>query len=140
MDLAAGQAEQQEAVDRAEAQLAPLGALAGAGQVVEQPAQLGRGEVGIDQQAGALGHQWFGAVAVETAADFRRAPVLPDDGVVQRLSRAAVPQGGGFALVGDADGGDGGGGQAGVLEGCPADDCCVAPDVLQVVLDPAVMG
>jgi hypothetical protein len=34
------------------------------------------------------------------------AAVLPDDGVVDRLAGAAVPQHRGLALVGDADGGD----------------------------------
>ena len=50
--LAAGQPPQQVAVDGAEQQFAALGALARAGHVIEQPGDLGAGEIGIDDQAG----------------------------------------------------------------------------------------
>ena len=56
--LAAGQAPQQEAVDRAERQLALLGARARAGDVIEQPGDLRRGEIRIEHQAGA---RWISA-------------------------------------------------------------------------------
>ena len=46
------------------------------------------------------------ALALQRRATRRRAPVLPDNGVVQRLARRLVPDQRGFALVGDADGGD----------------------------------
>ena len=50
--LAAGQPPQQIAIDGAEHQLAALGAFARAGDVVEDPGDLGPGEIGIDDQAG----------------------------------------------------------------------------------------
>ena len=49
--VAAGQLEQQPGVDRAEDR--PLGPL----DVAQQPLDLGRGEVGVDDEAGALAHQ-----------------------------------------------------------------------------------
>ena len=58
---AAGELPDEPGVDRAEGELAALGALARAGDVVEQPADLGAAEVGIDHQPGALAHQAFGA-------------------------------------------------------------------------------
>ena len=50
--LAAGQPPQQIAIDGAEQQFAALGALARAGDVIEDPGDLGAGEIGIDDQAG----------------------------------------------------------------------------------------
>ena len=44
------------------------------------------------------------ALLLELIAELRRAPVLPDDGVVDRTAGAALPDDGGLALVGDADG------------------------------------
>ena len=40
----------------------------------------------------------------QIGADFRRAPVLPDNGLVDGLAGLALPHHRGFALVGDADG------------------------------------
>ena len=42
----------------------------------------------------------------ELLAESGGAAILPDDGVVDGLAGGAVPDDGGFALVGDADGGD----------------------------------
>ena len=55
VDPAAGQPIDKEAVDGAGGQLPRLGPAAQGGVLVEQPAQLGRGEVRIEDQAGALG-------------------------------------------------------------------------------------
>ena len=52
MHLAAGEPPQQVAIDGAEHQFAALGALARAGDVVENPGHFGAGEIGIDDQAG----------------------------------------------------------------------------------------
>jgi hypothetical protein len=109
MHPAAGQPPEEEAVDGAAGELAAPRPGAGTGHVVEQPLDLGGGEIGVDHEPGrgldvrleALGHQ--------LAAQRGRAPVLPDDGIVDRPARGPVPDDGGLALVGDADGGDGGG-------------------------------
>jgi hypothetical protein len=80
--LAAGELPQQPAVDRAEGQLAALGLRARAGHVVEQPAQLGAGEVGVDHQAGLLADGVGHALLAQLRAQRLGAAVLPDDGVV----------------------------------------------------------
>ena len=67
---------------------------------------LGAGEVGVDHEAGAFADEGFVAVALQAIAEIRGAAVLPDDRVVDRLAGLAVPDDGGLALVGDADGGD----------------------------------
>ena len=51
MHRAAGQPPQQEAVDRAEGQLAALGRRARARHLLEQPGELGGGEIGVDHAA-----------------------------------------------------------------------------------------
>ena len=61
VDAAAAQPPRHPAVDGAEGELASLGALAHAGHVVEQPVQLGAGEVGIEQQPGLAPDQRLGA-------------------------------------------------------------------------------
>jgi hypothetical protein len=52
-----------------------------------------------------------------SSASLQKPAVLPDDGVGDRPAGPAVPQDGGFALVGDADRRDVAGGQPGGLEG-----------------------
>ena len=46
------------------------------------------------------------ALCFELLAESGGAAILPDDGVVDGLAGCAVPDDGGFALVGDADGGN----------------------------------
>src|SRR5262245_19120503 len=90
-------------VDRAERELAALGARARTRDVVEDPGDLGAAEVRIDDQAGPLAHQAFGADLLQLGALRRGAAVLPDDRVVDRLPGLAVPHDRGLALVGDAE-------------------------------------
>ena len=96
----------QPAVDGAEGQLAALGPGAGAGDVVEQPLELGAGKIGVYDEAGALAEQVGMAGLGQVVADRGGSPILPDDGAVQRLPAGAIPEYRRFALVGDADGGD----------------------------------
>ena len=140
MHAPAGQVVDQETVDGAEAQLATLGPRAGPRHMVEDPGDLGGGEIGVDQQAGLGAYQLGMAGGHQLLAERRGAAVLPDDGTVDRFAGGAVPHHGGLALVGDADGGDAGNIDPGLLHG-PA---CHGPDVAQnvgrVMLDPAVAG
>ena len=53
-------------------------------------------------------------VGLQPIANRRRDAALPDDGVGDRLAGRLVPQHGRLALVGDADGGEVGGGDAGL--------------------------
>src|SRR5205823_10728029 len=108
--------------------------------MVEQPGDLGAGEVRVEQQAGFLTNQGLGARGLERRARIRRAPVLPDDGAMDRLAAGALPDDGRLALVGDAERRD-----AGDAAGRALDDLAhrregVAPDVLRVVLDPSGSG
>ena len=106
--------------------------------VVEQPGDLGGREVGIEQQAGLGRHRRLVSRRLERAAHVGGAPILPDDGVVDRLTGAPIPQHAGLALVGDADAGDVAGGEPGSGQRLARRLDRRAPDVLGIVLHPAV--
>src|SRR5205085_6357094 len=120
----------------AEGQLAVLGPLPRALDVVEYPRDLRPREVGRERQADVRPQTVDALVARELAHQRAGAGVLPDDRVVDRLAGLAVPHDRRLALVGDADRGD----VAGLAVGRrhrTADDLARAPPhLLRVVLDP----
>jgi len=140
MNPAAGQPEQQKAVNGAETQFAPLGPDPRPGNPVQQPHQLGRGEIGVQQQAGARPHQRLGAFPDQRPAGGGGAPVLPDDGVVQHPAALALPQHGGLALVGDPERRHLLRPKPGTAQRRPAHLEGVLPDRLGIVFDPAIGG
>ena len=133
VDPPAGETPEEETVDGPERQ----GAAALRGQRIEQPAQFGGGEIRVGDEPGNAADGVAAPVPRQLVAERGGPPVLPDDGVVQRLSGRAVPDKGGFALVGDADGGDMGGVGAACGAGLAQARRGAAPDVLGVLLHPA---
>ncbi len=103
MQTTTRQLPDQPAVDGTRRQLTRLRAFPGTRHVVQEPLKLGGAEVGIDHQPGPRPDLRLVAVLLHAAAKFGRAPVLPDQRAVHRLTRGAVPQHDGFALIGDAD-------------------------------------
>src|SRR5690606_39781973 len=85
---------------------AALGRRARAGHRVEDPRDLGAGEVRVDDEAGAFGEERLQAIGLHAVAGLGRAAVLPDDGAMDRAAGLAVPDERGLALVGDADAGE----------------------------------
>ncbi len=140
MDPAAGEPPEEPGVHRAEGQLTTFCPRAGPTDVVEQPADLGPGEVGVEDEAGLSPEERLEPVRLHAVAHLRGAPALPDDGVVDGPAGGALPHHRRLSLIGDADGGDLGpvdpGGAkrlaGGILHG--------GPDPLGVVLDPARPG
>jgi hypothetical protein len=98
----AGELPDEPGVDRAERELAARRALARAGNLVEQPRELGAAEIRVDHEPGALADQAFRADLAQVLAQPGGAPVLPHDRVRDRLAGLPVPDDGRFALVGDA--------------------------------------
>ena len=137
MVRAAGEMPDEPAVDRAEGELAGLRPRTCARHIVENPGDLGAGEIGIEQQPGLPGDHRFEPVGFAGGTELRRAPVLPDDRIVDRLTGFAVPDNGGLTLVGDADGGDVLGIQTGIGERPAHRLGGRAPQVAGVMLDPA---
>ena len=87
VNSAARQPPEEEAVDRAERQVAPFGLGARIRDIVENPGQLRGGEIGIEQQAGLRPDLLFRPFGLERSAKLRRPAILPDDGAVDRLTR-----------------------------------------------------
>ena len=110
VDLSAGQVPQQETVDGAGQKFAASGAFPGAFDMIENPGDLGAREIGIRQQARALGNHRGVAFSGKTAACAGGSAVLPDNCRGDRPAGGAIPDDHGFPLVGDAHGGDGRGG------------------------------
>ena len=105
--------------------------------VLGEPGELGAGEVGVQPQPGELGDPRLDSVGPQPVADAGGAPVLPDDRRPGRVQRAAVPDDGGLALVGDPDAG---GLLVGAGERLAAGGDGRRPDVVGLVLDPARAG
>ena len=128
---------QQPAVDGAERQFARLRPAPRIGHVVEDPAQLGTCQVGVEHQTRPALEQLFVARRAQFVAQARGSPVLPHDGVVHRLPGTPIPHHRGLALVGDADGGDVAPRQTGVRDRLGGDADLRRPDLVGVVFDPA---
>ena len=117
---------------------AGLGLGARAGDVVEDPLDLRAGEVGRQRQADLRRGGGPGRRPCSSSSQMSFGPgVLPDDRVVDRLAGRLVPDDRRLALVGDADRGEVGGGDAGLGEGALDDLLAARPDLHRVVLDPA---
>ena len=106
MDPTSGQAPQEEGVHRAEGELSRLRARPRPVHVVEEPGDLGGGEVGVEDEAGPLGDEGFVPPTAQRGALVRGAPVLPDDRAVDRTARRPFPHEHRLALVRDSDGRD----------------------------------
>ncbi|MCY1225289.1 hypothetical protein D9M72_374790 [compost metagenome] len=133
----AGEVPQHPAVGVAKDQVAGFGFGAGAFHVIQDPFDLGAGEVRGQRQAHLLFEALRSAVLGQFIHDVLGPGVLPDDGVVDRLARCLIPHDGGFALVGDADGGDVVPGQVRFGKRRGNDLAGVVPDFGGVVLHPA---
>ena len=135
--VAAGEFPDQPAVDRTEGQLATLGALTRASNVVEQPGQLGSREVRVDHEPGFLTDQGLGAGAARLVTDLNGAPILPHQRVGDWPARGPLPHQRRFALIGNTDGGDIARRDTGHLDRGTRDFDLGFPDLFGIVLDPA---
>ncbi len=127
----------QERVDGPEGELALVRSSTRAIHVIEQPLELGPGEVRVEDQPGRLAHARLVASAFEFRAAIGGAPVLPHDGPVDGAAGRTLPHHGGLALVGDSDRAD-----LVAPDGCARDGLTngidhALPDLVGLVLDPA---
>jgi hypothetical protein len=133
----ARQPPEEERVDRSEGELTALGSGAGTRHVIEDPRDLGGGEVGVEQETRPRPYELFGPRGLEARTFLGRAPVLPDDGAVDRCSARTLPDDDRLALIGDTERC-----HPGCASGAATEDLLhrclrVAPDLLRIVLDPA---
>ena len=137
---AAGEVPHDPRVGSAEERVAALGRRAQPVDVLQQPLQLAAGEVGGRRQPGLAPDDLAAAVGVQGRGDAVGAGVLPDDGVVPRTAGMPVPDDRRLALVGDADGVQVAGAEAGAGKCGPDDGLGALPDLQRVVLDPPGAG
>ena len=138
--MLAGELEGEPGVDRAEDRPAALRALAQTRHVLEQPLDLGGGEVGVEHQPGPLAHEILDARRAQLLAARGGAAVLPDDGVVQRLAARGIPNTDRLTLIGDADGREPTGTHPRTTQSFARDALSHLPDLIEVVLHPAGLG
>ena len=134
---AAGEVPDQPGVHVPEDQVAGLGLLAGAVDVVEDPADLRPREIGRQRQPGLGAEAILAAVGRQLVDERVGAGVLPDERVVDRLAGVAVPHQRGLALIGDPQAGDVVGRGVRCLQGLVEHFLGAGPDLLGIVLDPA---
>src|SRR5699024_10673472 len=139
-DVAPGQFPDAPGVHGAEQDFTAFCALAQAVDVVQEPADLGPGEIGGQRQTTHGTEAILALVPTEFAYQLVGPGVLPDDGVVAGPSGLLVPDDGGLTLVGDADRGDLFGGDVTFAKRLLDDGLDVGPDLLGVVFDPPRAG
>ena len=133
----AGQVPEDPRVRVAEDQVTGLCLGPGAINVVQDPLDLGAGKIGGQRKAHLLLEPFRAAILRQLIDDVLRAGVLPDDGVVDGFAGGLVPHHGGFALVGNSDGGNVVTRQVRLGERRTDDLAGVVPDLGGVVLHPA---
>ena len=140
MQCAACQIPDEPGIDRAEGEFAPVGLFAGARNMIQQPANLASGKVRIDDKSGFVFDQFSLASFFQAFAEISRAPILPNDCVVNGRAGFAVPDNRGFSLVGDPESGHIFGGEFGFGEYIASNFQLRRPDFARVVLNPAGLG
>ena len=140
MDPAAGEFPDEPGLHRAKQELSPLRPLPGVGDVVQDPLELGGGEVGVDHQPRALPEPVREPPLLQFVAEPAGAAALPDDGVVHRLAGNPVPDDGGLPLVSDADSGDVPRFSSHLSHSLHSHPQLGGPDLVGVVLHPAGLG
>ena len=135
-DVTTAHVPDQPRIHRAEQDLAILGPFTQAGDVIQQPADLGTREVSGDRQPGLLTEAVLSELPRQLPTDAVGARVLPVYGVVHRRSRPAIPQHGRLPLVGDSERTQVSSRKLGLLQRHADDRQHVPPDLLRVVLHP----
>ena len=137
VDAPAGEAVDQPRVDRAEGDLAGLGARPQRRIALQQPRDLAAREVGVEHEAGALVKQRLVPRRAQALAHGRRLAALPHDRAPDGVARAAIPEHRRLALVGDPDRADSTRRDARGGHGFGHHTAALLPDLQGVVLDPA---
>ncbi len=137
---AAGEVPDQPGVDSPEGEPPFLRHPPGTGYMIEDPGDLGPGEIGVRNKARLLPNERPQPRRLQAVAVGRGAAVLPDDGVMDRPARGALPDHRRLPLIGYAEGSDVGGTQASFPNGLPRHAGLGFPNLQGIVLHPAGLG
>ncbi len=105
--------------------------------MIQNPFYFGAREVGINYQAGGVLDILFQALFLQFRTVVRRARILPDDSVIDRLAGLFIPDNRRFALVGNADCGDLIGANIRMCQHFYQRGALRSPDVHGIVFNPA---
>ena len=103
MHLAVCESPEQVAVHCPEKQSPFSGKLPCIRHIVQNPLELGPGEIGVGQQSGAAAYELVITLLRKSAAILRRPAVLPYDCIIDRLAGFRIPDKSGLPLVGDSE-------------------------------------
>ena len=137
MPLAPRQTPDQPRIHRSEHQFPLLGPFARTGHVVQNPLDLRRTEIGIDDQSRLLADHVRRTLILQFVAIVRSSPVLPHDRIINRFLRLGIPHNGGFTLVGDTDTGNIQPIDIHHRNGLRNDGCLRRPDLVRIVFHPS---
>ena len=140
VNLSPGELPDQPCFHGAEQQLPGQCLLQSTGNVLQNPADFGGGEIGVDDQTGFGPDGVHEALLGELVAEGCGPAALPDNGVINRSSGEFVPDDGGFPLVGDADGGYVRGSSADVGQGLFGHFQLGGENLVRVMFHPARLG
>ena len=140
MNLSAGQIPDEPSVNGSEKQIAAFCECLRFGDILQNPADFCCGEIGINQKPCFFADFFGVALLLQRITIGCGSSALPDNGMINRLAVALVPEDGGFALVGDADGGNFPCGNAKLGNGIARNRKLCFPDFQSVMLHPAGVG
>ena len=140
MNLSACQVPNQPSVNGSEKQIAAFRECLRFGNILQNPADFCCGEIGINQKPCFLTDFFGVALLLQRIAIGCGSSALPDNGMINRLAVALVPEDGGFALVGDADGGNFPCGNTKLGNRLSGNRKLCFPDFQSIMLHPAGVG
>ena len=140
MDSAAGEFPNQPGFHGAEQQLAFFCLFSGTGDIFQKPANLGAGEIGIDDQTGFAADGIHQSFSLQCIAIRSSPAALPYDGVVNRSAGIFIPDDGGFPLVGDANSRNVGSFHTGVAHCLLGNFQLGGKNLVRIVLHPTGLG
>src|SRR6185369_10205146 len=103
MHTAVGQLPNQPTIHSPKRQLPSLCSLPCSSYIVENPRNLAGGKISVNQQSSPFLNQRLVPLRLKLVTKLRRTPVLPNNRVVNRLARFAVPYNRCLALIGDSN-------------------------------------
>ena len=140
MDFAAGKTPDEPCLHGAEQQLSGFRLMPGTGHIFQDPADLGAGEIRVDDKTGLMPDGLRQPLIPQRVAVGGGAAALPDDGGADGSAGLFAPDDGSLPLVGDADGGNVGRGSACVFQSLPGNFQLGSEDLVRVMLHPAGLG
>ena len=140
VNLPARQLPDEPCVDRAEEELVLFRHLSRTWHMVKDPADLSAGKIRIDGKPRYISYRFGMTACAKLFTKIGCTATLPNDGVINGSARSFVPNDGGLALIGDADGGDFLGRDACCNDGFRHGRVLRSVDLKRIMLDVACRG